>query len=80
MNNARLSCKEIGCQSSGNHTVIGRLVRKYQQTNAVSDRNRPGQPRKPSPREDRALLRLVLRCSFFQQHDCRGGGGGGGCN
>ena len=64
MNNAGLSCREIRRQLGRNYIVINRLVRKYQQTNDVKDRNRPGQARKTSPREDRALLRLVRRCPF----------------
>ena len=59
---AKLSCSGIGQQLGRNHTVISRLVRKYQQTNDVKDRNCPGRPRNTSPRENRALLQLVRRC------------------
>ena len=40
IHNTGLSCREIGRQL--NPTVINRLVRKYEQTNGVKDRNRPG--------------------------------------
>ena len=63
MNNAGLSCRETAQHVGWNNTVISRLVRKYQQTNNVKDRNRPGQHRKLSPRGNGTLLRPVRRCA-----------------
>ena len=51
----------IGRHLGGNHSVISRLVRKYQQTNDVKE---PPRTSKTSPGEDRTSLRLAQHCPF----------------
>lgn len=61
MGNAGMSLRQIGRQVGRNPSIISRLLSKHRATNDVKDRPRPGRPRKTTPREDRALIRLVRR-------------------
>ena len=65
MRNAGLSCREIARQIDRHHSVVTRLVQKFQATNDVRDRPRTGRPRKTTRREDASLLRLVRRNPFM---------------
>jgi transposase len=40
-----------------NHSIIVRLMQRFRQTENVTDRPRPGRPRKMTPREDRIISR-----------------------
>lgn len=64
MHSAGMSHKAIGRQLGYHYSVISRLVRKHDESNAVKDRPRSGRPRATSQREDRALIRLVRRQPF----------------
>ena len=65
MRTTGMSFKDIGRRVNRHYTVISRLVRKHLATNDVKDLQRSGRPRITSPREDRALVRLVRRQPFY---------------
>ena len=52
MRNAGLSCREIGRQINGHHSLVARLAQKFGVTNDVRDRPRQGRPRKTSRGEE----------------------------
>ena len=64
MSNTGMSSRNIAVQFNVNHTVIGRLIQHYHQTETVNDRPSSGRPRLTSPREDRLLTRRAKRSPF----------------
>ena len=61
MHRVGMSCRNIGVNLDTTHTVISRHVRKHADTGHVKDSSRQGRPRKTTPIDDRALVRLARR-------------------
>ena len=69
MNYAGMSYRQIERSLDRNQTIISRVVRKYQHTNDIKDSNRPGQPRKTSPREHLFDV-AFFSSSTILRHNC----------
>ena len=61
---AGLSTRNVANHFNCHHSTIVRLNQRFQATNSVSDRQRPGAPRVTTPQEDRFIRLQHLRNRF----------------
>ena len=56
-----LSQRQVGERFNVSHSVISRLLARFQQTNSVKQRQKSGRPRKTNVRQDRQIVLLAKR-------------------
>lgn len=56
-----LSQRQVGERFNVSHSVISRLLARFQQTNSVKQRQKSGRPRKTTVRQDRQIVLLAKR-------------------
>ena len=65
-----LSQRQVGERFNVSHSVISRLLARFQQTNSVKQRQKSGRPRKTTVRQDRQIVlrsgqtKPYVICSF----------------
>lgn len=69
MSECNISQREIARRLNCNHTTIGRLLDRYQQTRSSRDRQRTGRPRVTTPAVDGYIVNLHLRNRFLPAAD-----------
>ena len=56
-----LSQRQVGERFNVSHSVISRLLARFQQTNSVKQRQKTGRPRKTTVHQDRQIVLLAKR-------------------
>jgi len=73
MSQTGLSNRRVAQRVGVHHSVIDRLMDRFQATGTVEDRPRSGRPRKTTPREDRLIARRARRDNFTTAGRIRAG-------
>jgi transposase len=72
MHNGGFSHRRVADHFRVNYSIIVRLMQRFRQTGNVTDRPRPGRPRKTTPREDRLISRRARQRPFITVGALRG--------